>query len=289
MPPRPKPKRKSGGRRIRGAPPPVLLFCALLCLLSLLCRFCSFSLGPLGDLPSAIALYFFGAGAPLLPLFLLSLAAWGPRRSLSLLRLGIYLLASLDDTPFGGGLLGRIFARLFALLFGKAGARLVLLMLLFLPPLYRLRRPLFKWSARMLSALGKSFRKDLAMFSFKKKKPTVVTESEKRPDTPFADESFLSLRARLEREESVHLDLPDEASRTICPSTLEAELDIPLDGESPAFSAESEPLLDEVLEDKAPTAEAAGLGDVVSADAFFGGGIFSASEAQESALFAIRG
>ena len=289
MPPRPKPKRKSGGRRIRGAPPPVLLFCALLCLLSLLCRFCSFSLGPLGDLPSAIALYFFGAGAPLLPLFLLSLAVWGPRRSLSLLRLGIYLLASLDGTPFDGGLLGRIFARLFALLFGKAGARIVLLMLLFLPPLYRLRRPLARWSARVLSALGKSFRKDLAMFSFKKKKPTVVTGSEKRPDTPFADESFLSLRARLEREESVHLDLPDEASRTICPGALDASLDIPLDGESPAFSSEAEPLWDEVPEDKAPTAEPSALGDVVSADAFFGGGIFSASEAQESALFAIRG
>ena len=66
------------------------------------------------------------------------------------------------------------------------------------------------------------------MFRFGKKKPTVVTDNARTPELPLADESFSSLRARREREESVGLDLADEDARTVYPE-VKSELDIAIE------------------------------------------------------------
>ncbi len=281
MPPRAKPKRKRRGHPIFGAPPPVLILCALWLSLSLLCRFFSNSLGVLGDLTADVSLLLLGGAAPLLPLLCLTLALRLRRLSLRIALLSLPTAAFLASTPIGAGIVGAALELLFSLLFGRAAPRLALPLSALLWLGYRFRRPLVRALRRLGLLCYQIFGKDLAMFKFRKKKPTVVTGHAPTPEPPLADESFLLLRARMEREESVTLDLADEDARTVYPTAYDVtSLDIPLDGTSPAEAPDPE--------SPSPVPTDLPLGDVVSADAFFGGGVFSPSDEQESSLFAIR-
>ena len=285
MSPRRKKKSHGGRKRLRGAPSPILCFCAVWLLALLLCRFLSIRLGLLGGPTADAVVLLLGGASPLLPCLLLLLALGrgrsAARLALWLTPLSAYLASSAHFG--GGGIVGDLSAALISLLFGRQAPRIALLLFLALRYLPRLLPPL--WS-RLRSRL-ETLRKDPVMFRFGKKKPTVVDTAKADVAVPVADESFSSLRARLEREESVELDLASEEARTVYPiETPAVELDIPLDGESPAFAATAEPL-DEP--DEAGTVEDTELGDVVSADLFFSRAGVSLCDGEKESLFAIRG
>ena len=286
MPPRREPKGTRRGQMLRGAAPPFFCLCAAFTALALLCRLFSKSLGIAGELTASAAILLLGTVAPALPLLLLAAALCGKRTLLSLFLWLLPLSALASSLPLGGGAVGELSARLLALLFGRAAPRLFFPVCLSLRLAYAYRRRLMLRLCRLWQSLFKYRRKEPIMFKFGKKKPTVVTETTRTPEPSFADESFSSLRARMEREESVGLDLADEDARTVYPEER-CELDVALDAENPAFAAVAE-ALDDVTPAREPQRDET-LGDVVSADAFFGGGVFSPSDEQEKALFAVRG